>query len=73
MEENTKPKKVNRIALAVFFVALMFLNLWIANKMAAAPFHSFVIMVFLVNVVLALGFRTVYNTIMRDDSKKNDK
>jgi hypothetical protein len=70
MENDTKPRKPHWKTCIIFGVALMFINLFIANKMAAAPFSAFVAMVVLINAVLGLAFRTIYNTIMRNDSEK---
>lgn len=69
MEENTERKKVNRVALAVFGIGLMFFNYGLARIMANEPFAGFVIMAFLTNIVMALGFIRIYRTITRKDDK----
>jgi len=63
-EENEPKKVVNRYALAVLGVALMFINLWMSRAMAN-DFKGFLVMVFLVNGIIGLGFASVYRTITR--------
>jgi len=70
MEKDTESKKkVNRIALAVLGVALMFFNLGLTKVMANEPFSAFVFMAFLTNMIIALGFVSVYRKITRKDGK----
>lgn len=71
MEKNEKPKrkKVNRTALAVFGVCVMFINLLIFKSMEGEPFIRFAGMSFLVCGILGLGFGNIYRTITRRDDK----
>jgi len=66
-----KRKKVNRIALAIFGVGVMFVNLLLSKIMIGEPFLGFVIISFLVCGVLGLGFAKIYITITRKD-KNNE-
>lgn len=66
-------KRANWKTYLIFGVALMFVNWWISDKMLDEPFQAFIVVVILVNAILGFGFKTIYNTIMRDDSKKNGK
>jgi len=69
MEGNTEKKKVNRIALVILGIALMFFNLWLSRAMVNEPFRAFVVMAFLTNAVIGLGFASVYRRITRKDDK----
>jgi hypothetical protein len=72
-EERKKVKefiKKHPISLGIFGIGLMFINLWMANRMEHDPFIHFIVMTFLVNGIAGLGFARVYLTLTGD--RKNE-